>query len=531
MWIKGWRQSIFEHIDRPWDVVIIGAGITGAGIMREAVRAGLRTLLLDAADFSAGTSSHSSKLVHGGFRYLKNGQIKLVIQSVRERERLLRECQAIIKPLDFVITCYRKDKIPALLIHFGLGVYDLLAGKWEHRHLSTHDINLVCPTISKRDLVGAFQYKDAFTDDSRLVLRLIRESVKKGGTALNYTQVVDLLFNRQGIVSGVAVRDLSPDGTGQTYEIQSQIVINATGAWADYLRVRTGKRPALRKLRGSHLVFPSDKFPLNCAVSLFHPRDGRPVFAIPWEDITFIGTTDVDHESDNLYDVMISHQEVEYLLEAVDHSFSDLQLSHEDIQSTFSGIRGVLYTGKKESWKEPRKHLLWVDKGLVTITSGKLTTFRLMAHETLKLVKHQLIQKPSIDTKQPLLNPMVSLEQIVDRLPQNDVLRLLGRYGCEINDMITSAREDEWQPIEGSSAYWAELRWSAQNEGIVHLDDLLLRRVRVGLQLPQGGISILDRLRPIVQTELGWVDERWVQESQRYMNKWNRSYRPPFENF
>jgi glycerol-3-phosphate dehydrogenase len=530
MWTKGWRQTIFEHIDRLWDVVIIGAGITGAGIMREAVRAGLRTLLLDAADFSAGTSSHSSKLVHGGFRYLKNGQIKLVIQSVRERERLLKECQGIIKPLDFVITCYRKDKIPSPLIHFGLGVYDLLAGKWEHRHLSTHDINLVCPSISERDLIGAYQYRDAITDDSRLVLRLIRESVKNGGIALNYTQVADLLFNRNGIVSGVAVKDLSPDGNGKTYEVQSQVVINATGAWADNLRVKTGKRPALRKLRGSHLVFPSHKFPLNCAVSLFHPRDGRPVFAIPWEGITFIGTTDVDHESDNLYDVMISHQEVEYLLEAVDHSFSELQLSHADIQSTFSGIRAVLNTGKKESWKEPRKHLLWLDKGLVTITSGKLTTFRLMAHETLKLVIRQFDQKPTIDTKQSVLHPFSPLEHIFSRLPKIDVQRLLGRYGCETNDLIANASENEWQPVEGSSAYWAELRWAAQNEGIVHLDDLLLRRIRVGLQLPQGGISILDRLRPIVQNELVWDDDRWVKESQRYINKWNQSYRPPPEN-
>ncbi|MBE0409352.1 MAG: glycerol-3-phosphate dehydrogenase/oxidase [Anaerolineales bacterium] len=527
MWSKGWRQTIWDNINQAWDLLIVGGGITGAGIMREGVRAGLQVLLVDAGDFSTGTSSHSSKLVHGGFRYLRNGQIQLVLQSVRERERLLRDCKGLINPLDFVITCYKGDRIPTPLIGFGLAFYDLLAGKWEHHSLSDHDLNIVCPTVSKRNLVGAFKYTDASTDDSRLVLRLIRESVHHGGTALNYSQVEDLLINRKGQVCGIALRDRAPEGNGQSKEIHAHVVINATGAWADNLRVKTGKKPALRKLRGSHLVFPQHKFPLKCAVSLFHPSDGRPVFVIPWEGITFIGTTDVDHDSDNLYDLKISQVEANYLLAAVKHSFPDLGLELKDVQSTFAGIRGVLYTGKEQSWKEPRKHLLWLDKGMVTITSGKLTTFRQMAHDTLNMIRHQFPHKPSFDTIQPILNPVTVTEQITARIQTNDLLRLIGRYGNEAIDLIENASNEELDSIEGSPSTWAELRWSAQHEGIVHLDDLLLRRIRLGIQLPGGGISILDRIRQTVQTELGWDDEKWLQEAKRYINKWQQHYSPP----
>jgi glycerol-3-phosphate dehydrogenase len=529
MWTKGWRQKIFDQIDQPWDIVVIGAGITGAGILREAVRAGLRTLLLDGADFSAGTSSHSSKLVHGGFRYLRNGQIKLVLQSVKERELLLRECQGIINPLDFIITCYKKDKISAPLINIGLAVYDLLAGKWDHCNLSNSDLDRICPIISRHDLVAAFKYKDALTDDSRLVIRLIRDSVLHGGTALNYAQVAELLFNRKGEVCGVAVRDLSPDGDNKTYEIYASVIVNATGAWADSLRVQTGKRPALRKLRGDHLVFPHHKLPLNCAVSLFHPHDGRPVFAIPWEGITFVGTTDVDHDSDNLYDLAIGPPEVEYLLAAVDHSFSDLKLSEKDIQSTFSGIRGVLNTGKIQSWKEPRRHLLWIDKGLITITSGKLTTFRLMARDTLNLVRRHYIKKPSIDNRQPLFPPLSINGRYKDHSQKVDLPRLFGRYGLEADQLIANASQEELQPVEGSPTLWVELHWSAQNEGIVHLDDLMLRRTRLGIQLAEGGFSILDRVRPIIQAALDWADDRWENEYQCYIAKWIQLYSPPLD--
>jgi glycerol-3-phosphate dehydrogenase len=500
MWTSGWRQPIWEKIQKPWDLIIIGGGITGAGILREAVRSGLKTLLVEAGDFSSGTSSQSSKLVHGGFRYLRNGQIDLVLQSVRGRERLMSEGKGLVYPLDFLMTCYKGDKIPAPLLGLGLALYDIMALKWDHRFLGKDNLIHKCPHLNKQNLIGGFRYTDALTDDSRLVLRLIRESVRKGGTALNYTRVEDLLFSSKGSVCGVAINNLAPDGIGQTAEVQAPVVINATGAWADTMRSRVGKDPVLRKLRGSHLVIPDQKLPLKFAVSIFHPRDSRPVFAIPWEGVIIIGTTDVDHKSQNLSKLTINQEETDYLMEAINYTFVDLGLCNEDIQCTFSGVRGVLDTGKKQSWKEPRKHLLWIDKGLVTITGGKLTTFRKMAQDTLNSVKHTLTYNHRLVSRQPVLNNILMENLNFDLVGDKTLVRLTGRYGYDAIDLIGNAKKDELENIGGSPVLWAELRWSAQHEGIVHLDDLLLRRVRLGILLPEGGVTLLDRIRDIVQT-------------------------------
>lgn len=527
MWEKGWRQPIWDNIQKPWDLIIIGGGITGAGILREAVRAGLQTLLVEAGDFSSGTSSQSSKLVHGGFRYLRNAQINLVLQSVRERERLLNEGKGLVNPLNFIMTCFIGDKTPPAFLGFGLAVYDFLALKWDHQYLSKSTLIQECPLITKRNLIGGYIYQDALTNDSRLVLRLIRESVRAGASALNYTQVTELLFNNKGIVCGVALENLAPDGNGQTAEAHAPVVINATGAWADFLRDKAGAKPRLRKLRGSHLVIPQEKLPLDHAVSTFHPRDGRPVFAIPWEGSIIIGTTDVDHKSENLSAITISQDEVDYLLEMVNHTFIDQKISPKDVQCTFSGVRGVLDTGKEQSWKEPRKHLLWIDKGLVTITGGKLTTFRKMAQDTLKTVKRIHPFTFRLNTRQPLFSP-VSMNGIdLSHIEQKKLTKLIGHYGHEAVDLISNARIGELDTIPGTQDCWAEFRWAAQHEGIVHLDDLLLRRVRLGIHLPQGGITILDRIRTLVQSELSWDDDMWTNEVQRYVSRWKKFNQPP----
>lgn len=524
MWSKGWREKAWAELNQGWDVLVIGGGITGAGILREAQRSGLRSLLVEAGDFASGTSSRSSKLVHGGFRYLRNAQIKLTRESVRERERLVKEGRGLVNPLGILLLNYRGDAIPGWVFGFGLAMYDILAMKWGHRHYDSLDMRELCPPVNPDGLVGGFRYFDAQTDDARLVLRLIQEAVMDGALALNYARVEQLLRLKDGSVCGVQLRDLAPEGLGRDLEIQSRVVVNATGAWADDLRLQVGGRSRLRKLRGSHLLLPYNRLPLTRSVSFLHPQDGRPVFTVPWEGLTLVGTTDVDHGAELSSDPVISAQEVDYLLQGVQYAFPSQELRHVDIQSTFSGVRPVVDTGKKDPSKESREHILWNEKGLLTVCGGKLTTFRLMAQDALERIRHLLPGDARFIPNQRILNPLHDQLPEAPGLSPAALLRLCGRHGAEIISLIAAAGEAELEPVGKTPLLWAELRWAARSEAVIHLEDLLLRRVRLGLLLPEGGLPWLEQIRRIAQPELGWDDQRWQIEVECYRKLWYTSY-------
>jgi len=268
IWNKEWRNAIWSQIEREWDVIIVGGGITGAGILREAVRLGLRALLVEQRDFAWGTSSRSSKLVHGGLRYLKEGKLGLTLASVQEREHLLDEGPGLIDPLGFLLAAYESDRTGRLLYRAGLSVYDLLALQWSHKYYSPQDFRLLAPHLTPTGLKGGFRYGDAQTDDARLTLRVIREAVAEGGTAVNYVQAQSLTRDESGRVNGVTLHD---DVSGATAVAQADVVINATGAWADRLRSQLGVAGRIRPLRGSHLIFPGWRIPVAQAISFLHP--------------------------------------------------------------------------------------------------------------------------------------------------------------------------------------------------------------------------------------------------------------------
>jgi glycerol-3-phosphate dehydrogenase len=527
MWRKGWRDRAWVELDSPWDVVVIGGGVTGAGILREATRVGLRTLLLEARDFASGTSSRSSKLVHGGLRYLRNGQVRTTVAAVHERERLLREGKGLINPLGFLYVSYEGDRTPLWVFGLGLVVYDLLGLHWGHKRYDPAGLARLAPAIRQSNLKGGYRYFDAVTDDARLVLRIIREGVRAGGLALNYAQVQEVLRRKDGRVCGVAVQDSCEEGNGRTKEILAKVVVNATGASADRVRSNVDGEPRLRRLRGSHLIFPAGKFPLLRAICYSHPVDGRPVFAIPWEGVTLFGTTDVDHGPAGVFEPVISDCELDYLMTAVNHVFPSFELTQADIQATLSGIRAVVNTGKSEPSKESREHAIWMEEGLLTVTGGKLTTFRVMAFEALRAVRSNFSGKPSFRSQSVFDQPLDSSE--LAGLAPGERLRLMGRYGWEAPSLVSAAHPGELMPVDenlGSLALWAELRWAARAEGVVHLDDLLLRRVRLGLLLPEGGMPLMDRIRDIVQPELGWDDRRWRAEVAAYAQLWCKQHQP-----
>ncbi|MCG8402133.1 MAG: glycerol-3-phosphate dehydrogenase/oxidase [Firmicutes bacterium] len=519
------REEKLQQMRQPWDIIVVGGGITGAGVLREAAGLGLRCLLLEQRDFGWGTSSRSGKLVHGGLRYLKQGQVRTTRHSVREREKLLREYRGLVEPLEFMLPVRRGAFLEAVALRAGLTLYDLLAGHKSCRRCDAAGAARLVPELGVSNMAGAFLYRDAGTDDARLVLRVLGQGQKLGGAALNYVRVEEPLPDRSGRVRGLAVRDVLAGGTA---EIQARVVINATGVWADQLRGRLGAEPRLRPLRGSHLIFSRRRFPLRLAVSFAHPRDRRPVYVFPWEGVTLLGTTDVDHLPPLDVEPRISPEEGQYLLDGVRHVFPSLELTPGDVVSTFAGVRPVVHTGQKDPSKESRDHVIWDDDGLVTVTGGKLTTFGLLARQALARAGKWLdgagcgagsgsgaFRRSAGQVEQAAAGPGGAAAACGEP-DKGHLCRLYGRYGPDADALLAEAGPGGLETVPGTETLWVELRWAARREAVVHLDDLLLRRTRLGHLLPAGGAGLVRRLRRELQPVLGWDDRRWDSEWRRY---------------
>jgi glycerol-3-phosphate dehydrogenase len=317
------------------------------------------------------------------------------------------------------------------------------------------------------------------------------------------------------------------------------VVINATGAWADELRAQVGRRPRLRRLRGSHLFFPREKLPIDRQITFRHPQDRRYILVFPWEGVTIVGNTDFDYRDPMETDPRISEPEVEYLMAAVGRAFGSLKLSRRDVRSTQTGFRSVLDTGKANPSKESRDEVLWDEDGLVTITGGKLTMFRHMARKTLGFIRRRLPGRPRPERRLHALDKLDAGEftALAEKaglpgLPSRagsltQQVRLLGRFGYAAPGLMRAAQEGELRTVGDSPTLWAELRWAARAEGVIHLDDLLLRRTRLGLILPEGAQIEMERIQSTCQDELGWDDIRWQNELDAYRALWRRAYSPP----
>ncbi len=520
------RTTRWNDLKQNWDLIIIGGGITGAGIFNLATRKGYKALLVEARDYAFGTSSRSSKLVHGGFRYLANRQYSVTAESVRERERLVHEARHLVYPERIMLPSFKGDHMSPRKFGVGVMLYDLLAPKWDHQFHDCSEILEYCPLCSSPEVISAWEYGDAKVDDARLVLRVIQEAEALGGTALNYARATSLVRDQKGQVRGIVLQDTS-GGNLPEQELLAKVVINATGPWSDSLRGQLGREPRLRKLRGSHLFFAWDKIPLTHAITLFHPRDRRAQFIFPWEGVTLIGTTDLDHPrelEDQSDETFATRAEVDYMLESIHHVFPDLEVSERDILATEGGLRPVINTGAATPSAESRHQVIWEEDGLLTITGGKLTIYRVMAAEALNAIAYRLEGKPHFNHK-------VKAFEILPR-PNRELRRetwnyLAGRHGRRVNDLIRESSSGELTPIGSLPAQWAELRWAARHEGVIHLDDLLLRRLRLGLTCAKGGQELLPRIRSLVQKDLGWSDARWQNEVERYRKIWGNYYSLP----
>jgi glycerol-3-phosphate dehydrogenase len=514
-WAPGWREAAWEKIGEPWDLIIIGGGITGAGILAVAARCGVRALLLEKGDFGSGTSSRSSKLVHGGLRYLKHMQVKLTRESVQERQYLLRAAPGLVEPLGFIYPVYKGAKPSPWVVQLGLGIYTRLASDaGKSKRLDREDISLLAPGLKIDGLERGFHYTDAQTDDARLILRLLHDALAhapRRALALNYCQVTGLV-KKGNLVCGVRVKD---EVSADTAELAAGLVINATGVWADELRRQVGARTRLRPLRGSHLFFSFERFPVYQAVAFSHPDDGRPVFVFPWEGVTLVGTTDVDHDRSLSSEPSVSQEEADYLLRAVQSIFPELDLRKADVISTQAGVRPVISSGKKDPSEESREHAVWLENGLLTVTGGKLTTFRMIALDALREAHkaNKKIPEPPGDVE---VFELVEPGSIRARVDASRVRFLKGRYGRDASSIISDS-PGHLETIEDSPYIWSELAWSAKHEAVHHLDDLLLRRLRLGIVRKDGGSGLLPRVKSIVQGQLGWDEDRWASEVERFL--------------
>jgi glycerol-3-phosphate dehydrogenase len=519
------RLSVLPRIENTtWDLVIIGGGITGAGVFREASRLDLKVLLVEQKDFASGASSRSSKLVHGGLRYLKQANLALTRESVVERERLLREAPGLVEPLGFLMPIY-DDKGPGkVAMTAALSLYSLLSGRKQHEYFKKADFLKILPSINPQNLKGGFRFYDAQTDDVRLVMRTLREAMIENpeSLALNYICAREIGRNASGDVNSVTLEDSE---TGARTTIKVSAVVNATGSWAEHLHPSPEKGLHLRPLRGSHMIFPAELFPINEAVSIIHPRDSRPVFILPWEGAVLLGTTDVDHKQELFDEPFISAQEVNYLMEGLRSVFPDTKLTAQDCVSTFAGVRPVLSKGKADPSSESRDHVLWVDKGLVTTTGGKLTTFRSVAVETLKIAI-EFLPADEIRGGAVFANS-ADFEISAHGLSDSQFLRLRGRYGRDTKELLEMAGKDDLTEIPGTAYLWAELPYAAKNEQIRHLGDLLLRRVRIGLLTPNGGDEFLPRVQKLCQGVLDWDAPKWEQEIADYKAFWKMAHGLP----
>jgi glycerol-3-phosphate dehydrogenase len=513
-----------KDLPKTWDLIVIGGGITGAGILREAAGMGLRAILIEQEDFAWGTSSRSSKLVHGGLRYIKEGHLLLTKISVEERDRLLAEAPGLVEPLGFMLPVYEEQKPGKKLLKVGLTIYDIMARERQHRFLKPDELLEKLPFINPVGLLGGFHYYDAQVDDSRLVLRLIIESVNSGARALNYTRVKRIIRSSEGNVLGVDVEDVETSEQGRLF---TDALFNATGCWAEKLHPSPDSNRHLRPLRGSHLVFPAEILPLKEGLSFIHPHDGRAAFAVPWEGAVLVGTTDLDHTNDLAVVPNITEAEVTYLMEGVQAIFPSLEITLRDCIAAFAGIRPVLSDGKREPSEESREHVVWIDRGLITVTGGKLTTFRRLASDALKAAKPFLPPDSEVHRKDPVFDEMPEMPEKDYGLSRQTWRRLYGRYGRAAGEIVQNSAPGDLEIIPGTHTLWAELPYVAENESIRHLQDLLLRRVRIGLLTPEGGKKYLKRIQKICRDVLPWDRRRWKEEIRQYLELWNHAHNLP----
>ncbi len=505
------RASRFRELaSGTFDLLVIGGGITGAGIARDAAMRGLRTALVDKDDFASGTSSRSSRLIHGGIRYLERAELGLVRQSVRERETLLRIAPEIVKSQEFTWPVYAGARIPLWKLRTGLRIYDFLAtgaNAESHQTLSSDEVIEREPSLRRDGLRGGCVYHDARASDSRLTLANVRSAAAAGAVTLNHAEALRPLSRDRSEWLAIVCDPLS----GEDVEVRARIVVNATGPWRLDLERRGHERgaPRRRGSRGAHITVPSERIGNREALTLLSPVDGRVMFVLPFGSHVLIGTTDTwtDESPD---EVRASAEDIEYLLASANAFLPEAKLGPADIVGSWAGIRPlVAMTSNGLPSRVSREHAVTrTGPGVINVTGGKLTTYRVVAADVVDEVERDLGRKRK---RAP------TAEQELPGSERADALRSLIQVEPDLAAPI----------MRGSAHMLAELRYAVEEEMAWTLSDLLMRRTGVAFERADAGRAAAEAIAPQVAEWLGWSDEVRKRRVESYMSDAARVFGVP----
>lgn len=519
-----------EHLDRlateHFDVLVIGGGVTGAGCALDAASRGLKTALVERDDFASGTSGKSSKLVHGGLRYLAQYDFGLTWEAAHERDLLSRLCPHLVRPLQFLYPVFRKGR-ESRFAAVGLSIYDVLSGVRgvpRHRRANAKRMAELAPTIDAGRTVAAWTYWDASTDDARLVFELIRAATGFGAAVTNYTRVDGFGHDPTGMVSSAGVTDTR---TGRSIEIRAKAIVNATGVWAGRVgAIEDAATPiALRPAKGIHVMIPAERIPLGAACIVpSGARDRRSLFLQPWGGRIMLGTTDTEYDGP-LDAPAVTSQDVDYVLHGI-NKWMNTDLTPADIVGAWAGLRPLrAAAGSARTADLSRKHAIVVSPGgLVSVTGGKLTTFRRMARDAIDATRDRLDTRPGSQTHRiriGLTKPVKAVRaDVADLLRQAgsdpaQAQRLVEAYGDlapEVAALAAGSPALAAPVAPGADVTGAEIRWAATREMAVTLEDVLARRTRLALTDRDGGLAAAGS----AARAFGWDPARTAGEAAAY---------------
>ena len=532
------REEMWNRLNETVDLLIIGGGINGAGIARDAARRGLSVAVCEMKDLAWGTSSRSSKLVHGGLRYLEMYEFSLVFESVSERRILLDIAPHLVNPLGFIFPVYKGARHSLAKIGAGMWLYEglsLFRSPKRHRKLKRTDVEELEPALRSHDLKGAPLYYDCSTDDARLTLETAMDAAEFGAIIATRTKVQGFVKNEDGKITGAKVRCQL---TGQEREITAHAVINATGPWTD-ATISMSKdlgTELLRPTKGIHIVVESSKVPVNNAVVCFHPTDKRTLFAIPWGDRTYIGTTDTDYEGDPS-DVAATLEDVDYLIDASNAYFPEHTIAREDVIATWAGLRPLISPpstdGEIDESAVSREHQIIVGQdGLITIAGGKLTTYRRMSAEVVDtavklLMLQDQLPEEELKSAKTHKNPLPGAvgwpedddhEKVAAQIKErsgdgldDSVSRYLadtyGMRGILIAELVAAHPELAEPVIDGRPEIMAQVDYSVREELAATVSDFMIRRTQIFYRDLNQGLSAAQKVGARMGELIGWSDE------------------------
>lgn len=498
------RGRLFQALEaQPFDVLVIGGGVTGAGVARDAAMRGLKVALVEARDFASGTSSRSSKMIHGGLRYLAQGDLGLVREAASERKAVERIAPHLTRMTPFIVPA--KNAAGIAKLNAGLWTFEKLGGvakdrkheSWGREELARHE-----PALRTDDLAGAIVYPEYLTDDAKLTIANVRSATLYGAVVASYAPLTDFITEGGHVVGAVIGDALGAGGA----RVQARVVVNAAGPWVDALRkLEDGQAPGrLTLTKGIHLVTTADKLPISRTVVISTP-DKRSIFAVPKRGMTYIGTTDTFYDQPDHWP-RIEAADVDYLLDAVAARFMTPRLSPADITSAWSGLRPLVAEEGKSPSDISRKDEIWTGPhGVLSIAGGKLTAYRQMAEDVVDKVQKMLGQKPtkSVTAATPLVGGDLDVEAVTAMLTskglaENDAARLVQLYGAEALDALGGAE--------------VEARRAVQFEGALTLEDYWVRRSARAWFDTDAGIGALDSAAMAMGELLGWSNDERLRQ-------------------